>query len=88
MQGADGAAGNNGRGIEKTEINDKGELVVTYTDGQTENLGQVQGAKQHPLRTVLGILLGVLAGIAASLGVLHFLMPGAVNEQLKQWGLL
>ena len=87
VQGADGAAGNNGRGIEKTEINDKGELVVTYTDGKTENLGQVQGTKQHPLRTVLGILLGVLAGIAASLGLLHVLMPGAVNEQLKQWGL-
>ncbi|MET3944375.1 ExeM/NucH family extracellular endonuclease [Corynebacterium mucifaciens] len=75
------------RYIVKTEINDNGELVVTYTDGQTENLGQVQGAKQHPMRAVLGILLGVLAGIAASLGALHFLMPGAVNEQLKQWGL-
>ena len=75
------------RYIVKTEINDKGELVVTYTDGQTENLGQVQGAKQHPMRAVLGILLGVLAGIAASVGLLHVLMPDALNAQLKQWGL-
>ena len=75
------------RYIVKTEINDKGELVVTYTDGQTENLGKVQAAKQHPMRTVLGILLGVLAGIAASVGLLHVLMPDALNAQLKQWGL-
>ena len=49
--------------------------------------GGGMSTKPHPMRTVLGILLGVLAGIAASLGVLHFLMPGAVNEPLKQWGL-
>lgn len=49
--------------------------------------GGGMSTKQYPMSTVLGILLGVLAGIAASLGVLHFLMPGAVNERLKQWGL-
>ena len=49
--------------------------------------GGGMSAKQHPMRAVLGILLGVLEGIAASLGVLHFLMPEALNAQLKQWGL-
>lgn len=75
------------RYIVKTEINGNGELVVIYSDGQTENLGKVQGAQHHPVRTVLGILLGVIAGIAASVGVLHFFMPDAVNAQLRQWGL-
>lgn len=31
------------KGISKTEINDKGELIVTYTDGGEENLGIVVG---------------------------------------------
>ncbi len=31
------------RGISKTEINDAGELIITYTDGSEENLGVVVG---------------------------------------------
>ena len=32
-----------GRTIRKTQINEKGELIITYTDGFTENLGVVVG---------------------------------------------
>lgn len=42
--GANGAVGENGKdgvGISKTEINDKGELVITYTDGTVANLGVI-----------------------------------------------
>ena len=42
--GANGQDGEDGRGIESMTINDKGELVVTYTDGTTANLGVVVGA--------------------------------------------
>lgn len=40
-----GGAGTAGRGIEKTEINEAGELVFTYTDGNTDNVGIVKGAQ-------------------------------------------
>lgn len=33
------------KGITSAAINDKGELVITYTDGTTENLGKVTGDK-------------------------------------------
>ena len=36
--------GENGIGIAKSEINANGELVLTYTDGNTANLGKVAGA--------------------------------------------
>ena len=42
--GKDGADGNDGVGIAKAEINADGELVLTYTDGRTVNLGKVVGA--------------------------------------------
>lgn len=42
--GQDGAPGKDGVGIESMAINDKGELVVTYTDGTSVNLGVVVGA--------------------------------------------
>ena len=42
--GADGADGKDGVGIEKVEINDKGELVIYYTNGESDNLGVVVGA--------------------------------------------
>ena len=42
--GQDGADGKNGRGIESVATNDKGELIITYTDGTTENAGKVVGA--------------------------------------------
>ena len=37
--------GNDGRGITKAEINAKGELIITYTDNTTANVGKVVGAK-------------------------------------------
>ncbi|MGV0379583.1 Rib/alpha-like domain-containing protein [Corynebacterium lehmanniae] len=43
--GVDGRDGVDGRGIAEALINDKGELVLTYTDGTTANLGTVQGAQ-------------------------------------------
>ena len=42
--GQNGNDGKNGVGIAKAEINAKGELVLTYTDGTTANLGKVVGA--------------------------------------------
>lgn len=38
-----GCAGEDGVGIKKTRINDKGELIITYTNGKSENLGVVVG---------------------------------------------
>ena len=42
--GTSGADGKDGVGIAKAEINANGELVLTYTDGTTANLGKVVGA--------------------------------------------
>ena len=42
--GADGKNGKDGVGISKAEINADGELVLSYTDGTTVNLGKVVGA--------------------------------------------
>ena len=42
--GVNGKDGKNGVGIAKAEINADGELVITYTDGKTVNLGKVVGA--------------------------------------------
>lgn len=42
---ADGKPGKDGRGIESVTTNDKGEVVVTYTDGATDNLGPLAGPK-------------------------------------------
>lgn len=42
--GASGGTGTTAVGISNTEINDKGELVITYTDGTTKNLGSIKGA--------------------------------------------
>ena len=39
--GADGKDGQNGVGILSTEINEDGELIVTYTNGEVVNLGHV-----------------------------------------------
>ncbi|MBQ9081642.1 MAG: hypothetical protein IJY26_03290, partial [Clostridia bacterium] len=41
--GEDGQDGEDGRGITKTEINDEGELEITYSDGTVVNLGVVVG---------------------------------------------
>jgi hypothetical protein len=41
--GAAGAAGAAGRGVATAEVNGSGELVVTYTDATSANLGVVKG---------------------------------------------
>lgn len=43
--GIDGQDGTDGIGITSTEINASGELVLTYSDGSTANVGTVVGAK-------------------------------------------
>lgn len=43
--GIDGQDGTDGRGITSSEINESGELVLTYSDGLTANVGVVVGAK-------------------------------------------
>ena len=41
--GQDGTDGKDGRGIKSVTTNDKGDLIITYTDGTTENAGKVVG---------------------------------------------
>ena len=48
--GSKGDKGEAGRGIASMEINDNGELIVTYTDGTTENLGVTGGQKRYIVR--------------------------------------
>ena len=43
--GTDGKDGEDGRGIKSVTTNDKGEVVVTYTDGTSEILGTLAGSK-------------------------------------------
>ncbi|MCH5316750.1 MAG: leucine-rich repeat protein [Eubacterium sp.] len=43
INGADGVNGADGIGITETSINDFGELIITYSDGATANLGKVVG---------------------------------------------
>lgn len=43
QDGKDGTNGTDGRGITNTEINANGELVLTYSDGSTTNVGVVKG---------------------------------------------
>lgn len=43
QNGKDGTNGADGRGIISTEINANGELVLTYSDGSTANVGIVKG---------------------------------------------
>ena len=44
-KGETGAAGNDGVSVTKTEINQRGELVITLSDNTVSNLGVVVGAK-------------------------------------------
>lgn len=43
QNGKDGTNGADGRGITNTEINESGELVLTYSNGLTTNVGVVKG---------------------------------------------
>ncbi|WP_246817080.1 ExeM/NucH family extracellular endonuclease [Corynebacterium sp. HMSC078H07] len=45
QDGKDGKDGEDGRGIKSVTTNDKGEVVVTYTDGTSEILGTLAGSK-------------------------------------------
>ena len=42
-QGTNGANGNDGVGITKSEVNTSGELVITYSNGDSTNLGKIVG---------------------------------------------
>ena len=44
LVGAKGDPGKDGKSITSTEINESGELVLTYSDGSTDNVGVVKGA--------------------------------------------
>ena len=44
QDGADGKDGKDGRGVTNAEVNENGELILTYTDGTIQNLGKVKGA--------------------------------------------
>ena len=43
-KGETGANGKDGRGIESMAFDTNGQLIVTYTDGTTQNLGSISGA--------------------------------------------
>lgn len=43
LKGAKGDPGKDGKSITSTEINESGELVLTYSDGSTANVGVVKG---------------------------------------------
>lgn len=42
-QGTNGVNGNDGVGIAKSEVNTSGELVITYSNGDSTNLGKIVG---------------------------------------------
>lgn len=42
-QGANGVNGNDGVGVAKSEVNTSGELVITYSNGDSTNLGKIVG---------------------------------------------
>ncbi len=42
-RGPQGPAGEDGRGIRKTKVNNKGHLIITYTDGSEFDAGKVKG---------------------------------------------
>lgn len=42
-QGTNGVNGNDGVGITKSEVNTSGELVITYSNGDSANLGKIVG---------------------------------------------
>lgn len=45
MEGAGAVKGKDGRGISETEIDENQHLVITYDDGDTEDLGAVLTAQ-------------------------------------------
>ena len=64
--GINGKDGKDGIGIKKAEINDNGELVITYTDGTLSNLGVVVGedGKIDPYQNTIAIIAIVVSGLA------------------------
>ncbi|MDO5670804.1 MAG: hypothetical protein Q4G50_12490 [Corynebacterium sp.] len=44
QDGQDGEDGADGRGIDRVEVNDKGELIIFFTDGTNHNAGVIVGA--------------------------------------------
>lgn len=42
-QGANGVNGNDGVGVAKSEVNTSGELIITYSNGDSANLGKIVG---------------------------------------------
>ena len=97
--GEDGKDGADGRGVEKVEVDDEGNLVITFTDGTTQNAGQVQRPAQDggdqgtttsgssTFGTVLGIIAALLAALGLGGAAAYYFMPQQVNELLKQVGL-
>ncbi|CAM3169149.1 ExeM/NucH family extracellular endonuclease [Corynebacterium gottingense] len=83
--GKDGKDGAAGRGVEKVEVDDEGNLVVTFTDGTTQKAGKVQpDAPEQPQKPVqdggdqgtsadgsstFGTILGIIAALIAGLGL-------------------
>lgn len=53
MDGVDGEDGANGVGVSSADINDNNHLIITYTNGQTHDAGQIKVEGQTIQRNVL-----------------------------------
>ena len=59
--GAQGETGAAGRGIETAKLDENGHLIITYSDGTSEDAGAVQGyAKRDPL-VYVALAISILA---------------------------
>lgn len=52
--------GGSGRGITNVEINDDGDLIITYTDGTSQNAGHVVGSSSESLLQVESVSVSAL----------------------------
>ena len=71
QQGLQGTKGADGRGIAKTELVN-GELVITYTDGTSDNLGSVSGTGEKEYLIYRAVMKdGNIVGYSAALNPLY-----------------
>ena len=71
QQGLQGSKGADGRGIAKTELVN-GELVITYTDGTSDNLGSVNGTGEKEYLIYRAVMKdGNIVGYSAALNPLY-----------------
>ncbi|MBR1943740.1 hypothetical protein IJ843_08410, partial [bacterium] len=76
--GAKGEKGDTGRGITNTEVNDKGDVVVTYSDGKSEVVGNLNSVKDFAFdQATGGLTVNYTNGKSQYLGELPKGLDGA-----------